>query len=96
MADLDELMAEHMHMPFPPNVVKGLDYGEVDPVMIGADIYGWAIKTCDGRLSPIDRDRLVQARDELARSLDAFPAEARPYYEKVLEMAVAALAGPHS
>ena len=37
-------MRLHMAGPFPDSVEKGLDYGEVDAVMIGADIYGWATR----------------------------------------------------
>ncbi len=39
MPDLGRLLEEHQVEPFPPTVVKGEEYGEVDPVMIGADIY---------------------------------------------------------
>ncbi|MEQ4209770.1 hypothetical protein [Actinopolymorpha sp. B9G3] len=62
-----------------------MDYREVDAVMIGADIYGWA--TRPGLLSDLDRSRLVQAADELQRSMEAFPADARPYYERILRIA---------
>jgi hypothetical protein len=79
--------------PFPGSVVKGEDYAEVDAVMIGADIYGWAqIVSTGGRLSALDRSRLDQAAAELERSLTSFPAAARPYYERVLRIAHLALA----
>ena len=84
-------MAKHMSTPFPESVEKGLNYGEVDAVMIGADIYGWAVRAKSGSLTTIDRDRLHLARDELARSLDAFPEQARPYYEQLVSLASAAL-----
>lgn len=70
--------------------LKGLGYGEVDPVMIGADIYGWASRA--GSLSELDRARLRQAAEELQRSLGAFPTDARPYYERILRIARLALA----
>lgn len=56
--------------PFPDSVEKGLEYGEADAVMIGADIYGWATRA--GSLSELERSRLSQATDELQRSIDAF------------------------
>ena len=48
---------------------------EVDAVMIDADIYGWA--TRDGALSELDSARLSEAADELERSIEAFPPDAR-------------------
>jgi hypothetical protein len=78
-------MRAHMAEPFPHSVEKGEDYGEVDAVMIGADIYGWASRS--GSLSSIEVARLRQAAGELERSLTAFPVEARPYYERVLRIA---------
>ena len=79
-------------MPFPASVEKGVDYGLVDPVMIGADIYGWATRIEGGTvLNPVDRDRLAAARDGLLASLPEFPADARPYYELVLNIANEAL-----
>lgn len=83
-------MRLHMAEPFPDSVEKGLDYGEVDAVMIGADIYGWATRV--GSLSDLDRSRLLQAADDLQRSVGAFPLEARPYYERILRIARLALA----
>jgi hypothetical protein len=87
---LVEEMRLHMAKPFPDSVEKGLDYGEVDAVMIGADIYGWATRA--GSLSELDRSRLSQAADELQRSIGAFPPDARPYYERILRIARLALA----
>jgi len=50
--------------PFPALVEKVTDYGAVDPVMIGADIYGWARSVVNGsRLSAQDRERLHRAAD---------------------------------
>jgi len=80
-----------MAEPFPDSVTKGMDYGEVDAVMIGADIYGSAMKASSGSLSELDRTRLRQAADELQRSITAFPTEAQPYYERVLRIARLAL-----
>lgn len=78
-----------MAEPFPDCLEKGEDYGEVDAVMIDADIYGWA--TLASSLAPSDRARLRQAAEELERSLAAFPVDARPYYERVLRIARLAL-----
>ena len=69
-------------------VEKGVDYGEVDPVMLDADVYGWALGVSRGaRLSPVDRQRLGAAADELERSLSAFPPEAQAYYERLFRIA---------
>lgn len=78
-------MRLHMAEPFPESVEKGLDYGEVEPVLAGADICGWATRA--GSLSELDRSRLEQAADELQRSISAFPADAQPYYERILRIA---------
>lgn len=82
---LAEEMRLHMAEPFPDSVEKGLEYGEVDAVMIGADICGWATRV--GSLSGLDRSRLSQAADELRRSIGAFPPDAQPYYERILRIA---------
>ena len=87
--DLAAEMKAHMREPFPDSVEQGADYGEVDAVIIGADIYGWASRS--GSLCTLDRSRLQQATQELERSLAAFPPEARPYYERVLRIARLAL-----
>jgi len=63
-------MRLHVAEPFPDSVEKGLCFGEVDAVMIGADIYGWATRA--GSLSELDRSCLSQAADELQRSIGAF------------------------
>lgn len=89
---LEELLSVHLADRFPESVVKGIDYGRVDPVMIGADVYGWAIRVArGGALSAVERERLITARDDLAASLATFPENARPYYETVLKLAEAAL-----
>ncbi len=89
---LTKLLREHMAMPFPVSVENGVSYGRVDPVMIDADVYGWASQIEQGvALSAIDRGRLAAARDDLATSLDLFPVDARPYYDLVLTIADEAL-----
>ena len=90
--DLAVLLREHMATPFPRSVEKGIDYGLVDPVMIDADIYGWASRVAAGEdLPQIERRGLMKARDELIASLNAFPDDARPYYERVAQIATHAL-----
>jgi len=79
-----------MAEPFPEPVVKGEDYGEVDAVMIRADIYRWASQS--ESLNALDRSRLQQAANELERSLQAFPADSQPYYQRLLRIARLALA----
>lgn len=79
-----------MAEPFPDSAEKGLEYGEVDAVMIGADIYGWAARAA--RLSELDRSRMLQAAEELQRSIGAFPPDAQPYFERILRIARLALA----
>ncbi|MGH3480036.1 MAG: hypothetical protein ACRDQD_24765 [Nocardioidaceae bacterium] len=44
-------------------VEKGCDYGEVDRVLIDADIYVWALSVADGvRLSPIEQETSTRGR----------------------------------
>jgi hypothetical protein len=86
---LADEMRLHWAEPFPDSVEKGRDYGEVDPVMIGADIYGWATRA--GSLDDADRSQLSQAAEELRRSISAFPPAAQPYYERILRIADLAL-----
>lgn len=74
----------HLAEPFPNAVDKGGMYGEVDPVMVGADIYGWASQ---GSLDGAQRRSLREVGDQLGRSLNYFPSEARPYYERLVRIA---------
>ena len=48
--DLALALSRHSDLPFPSEIEKGRDYGQVDPVMIDSDIYGWAQAAADGRL----------------------------------------------
>lgn len=77
-------MRLHLAEPFPPSVDKGHDYGEVEPVLIDADIYGWALRV--GSLSAADRAEFAETADEFDRSLGAFPVDARPYFDRVLRI----------
>jgi hypothetical protein len=87
---LDFEMRRHRVEPFPDSIEKGLDYGEMDPVMIDADIFGWASRA--ESLSALDKKRLAQAKDELERSIHALPPEAQAYYERLVRIAGLALA----
>jgi hypothetical protein len=78
-------------MPFPVSIEKGVDLGSVDPVMIGADIYGSAQRASKGRLDVDQRRRLEQARIDLAASLPAIPEDALDYYELLIRIADRAL-----
>jgi hypothetical protein len=89
---LAEEMRRHMAEHFPDSVTKGVEYGEVDAVMIGADIYGWAARAHGDSLSGPDRARLLDAAEALQRSIEAFPPDAQPYYERILRIARLALA----
>lgn len=90
----DALAAElalHLSEPFPASVEKGTVYGAVEPVMVDADIYGWASR---GSLGPIERRSLREAADQLARSLDDLPPDALPYFQRLVRIArMAAAAG---
>lgn len=95
MDDLAELIDQHRAEPFPSSVTKGIEYGEVDPVLIGADICGWALTVArGGSLSVVDAGCLRRACDDLVGSLDTFPDQARPYYERLLRIADHVLCGP--
>jgi len=87
-AQRDEL-AEHLAAAFPASIDPGDAYGEVEPVLIDADIVGWL---AHDRLDPVQRRSLTQAADGLAHSLSTFPADARPYFERLLRLARRAVA----
>ena len=90
--DLRELLELHRAEAFPSSVVRGVDFGGVDPVLIDVDIYGWALTTSEGgSLTPVETARLRRARAELDRSLDSFPDHARLYYERLVDIADRAL-----
>lgn len=86
---LADQLAAHLAEPFPGSVEKGAIFGEVDAVVVGADIYGWAT---EDPLRPAYRQRLRETADELRRSLAAFPPDARPFYERLMQIALVASA----
>jgi hypothetical protein len=89
---LTALMADHMARPFPEGVVKGMDYGRVDAVMVDADIHSWCQTIArGGTLSPEENDRFRELCHDLELSLEYFPDVGRPYYAALLEMAEVAL-----
>ena len=81
---------QHRAEPFPTSVEKGSAYGGVDPVLVGADIVGWASQA--DFLNPIQRRSLRELADDLSASLEAFPEDARPYYRRLLRIARLAVA----
>ena len=83
----DEL-ARHRAEPFPTSLEPGERYGSVEPVMIDADIVGWASHQ---RLNPTQARSLRKAADDLERSLPSFPKDALPYFERLLRIARLAL-----
>jgi hypothetical protein len=90
--DLAEEMRHHLEEPFPATVMKGESYGEVNSVLIGADVYGWALRASRGEALPLlEFERLRGAADALDRSIAVFPRDAQPYYERVLRIARLAL-----
>ena len=84
-ADLDAHLAE----PFPISIEMGDVYGVVDPVLVGADIVGYV---SHGQLNAVQRRSLREIANRLTRSLDEFPMDARPYYERLLRIAQRAAA----
>ncbi len=87
------MLAEHLASTFPTSVEKGTDYGDVDPVLIDAAIYGWALKVAKGSsLDPAEHRRFRAAREDLERALPCFPKESLPYFEKLVALATAVLA----
>ena len=92
MDNFAELLDRHRISPFPAGIEKGTDYGEVDPVMIDADIFGWSTGIATG--TPPDRfirEQLQRSRDQLKRSLPLMPPEARDYFERLIRIADFAL-----
>jgi hypothetical protein len=88
MDELSDLLAAHLAAPFPDAVEKGRNYGLVEPVMVGSDIYGWGLTfQRNSRLSTVDTNRLRRTRDDLRASMSGFPIEAVPYYEQLLAIA---------
>ncbi|MCP4963591.1 MAG: hypothetical protein GY925_30520 [Actinomycetia bacterium] len=94
MRDLSDLLEEHRDAYFPAETEKGRDYGMIDPVMIDADIFGWA-SSCASELQ-LDTDArrgLEQVRLELGESWNDLPVAALPYYARLLRLADAAVQG---
>ncbi len=94
MRDLADLLEEHVSTPFPAEIEKGRDYGMVDPVMIDAEMFGWASSYTPGFQLNTDAHRsLERVRLELGESWGALPAAARPYFARLLRIADAAIQG---
>jgi hypothetical protein len=94
MRPLRDLLEEHLAADFPTEIEKSEFYGSIDPVMIGADIFGWVSSYASG--SPLDdvaRAGLEQARLDLGESMSALPTSTRPYYALLLRVADTAIQG---
>jgi hypothetical protein len=77
-----------MEAPFPDDVVKGTDYGGIDCVMVGADVYGWVSRIASGeQLSSAAIANLTSLATDLRAALWAFPESARSYYEQIADLA---------
>lgn len=89
---LVELVDRHRSSPFPSSIEKGTEYGEVEAVMIDADIFGWSIGIANG--APRDRstrEKLKRSRDQLEQSLLLMPTAAHDYFERLIRIADLAL-----
>lgn len=90
--ELTSLLRSHFDAPFPTSVIKGEEYGRVDPVMIDADVYGWATRASGHSIDAQESERFRRAADDLAMSLCSFPKDARLYFTRLLLLAEVALA----
>ncbi|PRY69347.1 hypothetical protein B0I08_10219 [Glaciihabitans tibetensis] len=77
--------------PWPESVERSADYGEIDPVMADADVYGWAVASLRGRLTDVDRLQLSALADQVERAIPVFPQHGRPYFDRLLGLARAAV-----
>lgn len=91
MDDFRHLLEEHARERWPDSVERGSEYGGVELVMADADIYGWALAARDLRLTPDVRSRLRDLVDSLDEALDTIPAEARPYFQRLVRLGRIAL-----
>lgn len=90
--DLAREMRLHMEEDFPASVRPGGSFGEVEPSLIGADVYGWALRVSRGERLPVtESEWFAIEADKLERSICAFPQAAQPYYQRVLRIARLAL-----
>ena len=92
MRSIADLLEEHRNAHFPAEIEKGRDYGLVDPVMIDADIFGWASSyAAGGQLDTDALSGLEHARLELSGSWNDLPIAALPYYARLVRLADAAV-----
>ncbi|WP_405409737.1 hypothetical protein [Streptomyces decoyicus] len=87
---LSQMMAEHMALSFPPGF-RGLDLEDQDMVMLGADVYGYALGVLKG---PLDEQRgkgLIRLTAVFEKVLPAIDdTYAARYYTHVRDLAVLA------
>ncbi len=89
---LAHLVEEHRRSPFPDSVERGVDYGLIDPVMSDADVFGWASTVAAGTaLDTESHSGLARLATDMLASLPLIPLGARPYFERLLALAVLAL-----
>lgn len=82
----------HLASPFPASVDRGSLYGDLEPVMAGSDIYGWALQAASGdALSDEDILGIEQVRQSILDSFGVLPAEARDYFKDVRNLALTVL-----
>ena len=84
---LERLLLVHGAAPWPESVERGREYGQIEPVMADADIFGTALGARDGVLSSGHRGLLVSTAARLNASIKQFPTDARPYFERLVEIA---------
>jgi hypothetical protein len=78
-------MHEHFAAPWPEPVERGNEYCGIDPVMVDADTYGCATRAKS--LSPDERESLCAAARNLEAVLGQLPEDARPYFERLVQIA---------
>jgi hypothetical protein len=85
---LAELMKEHLHALWPSSVERGTKVRGWDLVMVDADIYGAATRAAS--LNPRERRDMRQAAEMLDGILGCVPVDARPYFERLCQIAALA------
>ena len=92
---LRRLLHAHFKEPWPESVERGDDFGEIDPVMADADIYGWAVASLRGWLTDVDRLQLSAVADQVERTIPVLPKNSRSYFERLLRLARTAVEFRH-
>ena len=85
---LERLLLVHGAAPWPESVERGREYGQIDPVMADADIFGAALGARDGVLSSAHRELVASTAARLGESMAHFPVDARPYFQRLVKIAL--------